>query len=101
MRQMVVRRKVWFLSLVLLGLIAIPASQAWAGAARPPAIPEIPKQVVRYAHAPFLDHTQAVIGMHKGWFDDVGIDIQPKPYALTIPSEQRPAALAAGTVDMV
>lgn len=101
MRKRVVRRTARLLSLVFLGLIAIPGLEAWGGAARPPAIPEIPKQVVRYAHAPFLDHTQAVIGMHKGWFDDVGIDIQPKPYALTIPSEQRPAALAAGTVDMV
>ncbi len=89
------------LFLVFMGLMVIPTASVWAGTAKAPATPEIPKQVVRYAHAPFLDHTQAVIGMHKGWFDDVGIDIQPKPYGMTIPSEQRPAALAAGTVDMV
>jgi ABC-type nitrate/sulfonate/bicarbonate transport system substrate-binding protein len=99
MRHM--RQTARVLSIAVMGLIAMVGAEAWAQVARPPAIPEIPKQVVRYAHAPFLDHTQAVIGMQKGWFDDVGIDIQPKPYGLVIPSEQRPAALAAGTVDMV
>lgn len=31
-----------------------------------PEIPEIPTQVVRFAHKPFLDHTQAIIGIQKG-----------------------------------
>ncbi len=93
-----IRRTFFFF---LVGVIAIWTSPAWAGAASPPAVPEIPKQVVRMVLAPFLDHTVAVIGMYKGWFGDVGIDIQPKPYGLTIPSEQRTAAIAAGTADVV
>ncbi len=87
--------------LALMGSIPLPAGHVWAGMAKTPATPDIPKQVVRFANSPFIDHSQAVIGMHKGWFDDVGIDIQPKPYAMTIPAEQRAASLVAGTVDMV
>lgn len=88
------------LFLVLVGLIAaiVPCG---ARAAKAPDTPEIPKQVVRFAHAPFLDHTEGVIGIQKGWFNDVGIEIQPKPNGMVIPSQQRPAALTAGTVDMV
>lgn len=37
---------------------------------------EIPKVTVRFGHEPYLDHTQASIALEKGWFDEVGIDIQ-------------------------
>lgn len=69
--------------------------------AQEPPIPMIPRVSVRYAHAAFLDQSEAIIGIRKGWFDEVGVELVPKPHGLVLPSAERAANLIAGTVDVV
>jgi ABC-type nitrate/sulfonate/bicarbonate transport system substrate-binding protein len=69
--------------------------------AQEPPIPTIPRVSVRHALAPFLDHTDAIIAIRKGWFDEVGIEIVPKPHGRVLPSAERAANLIAGSVDTV
>jgi ABC-type nitrate/sulfonate/bicarbonate transport system substrate-binding protein len=76
----------------------ISVGPAWA---QEPPVPAIPKVSVRFAHAAFMDQSEAIIGMRKGWFEEVGIDIQPKPTGMVLPSAERAANLIAGTVDVV
>jgi len=89
-------------SVVLLGalvvLTGIWPTPAWA---QEPPVPTIPKVSVRYAHAAFMDQSEAIIGMRKGWFEEVGVDILPKPTGMVLPSAERAANLIAGTVDVV
>jgi ABC-type nitrate/sulfonate/bicarbonate transport system substrate-binding protein len=82
-------------AVILVGVFLMPA---WA---QEPPVPTIPKVSVRFAHAAFMDQSEAIIGMRKGWFEEVGIDIQPKPTGMVLPSAERAANLIAGTVDVV
>ena len=41
----------------------------------------IPQATVRYGSLPYGDNSMPVIGMQKGWFDEVGITVQPSPSA--------------------
>jgi len=66
-----------------------------------PAIPTIPEVEVSFGHEPYLDHTQGVIGMEKGWFKDVGITITPEPNGDVVSSENTVGVLAAGTYDVL
>jgi len=72
--------------------------RAWA---QEPTVPTIPRVSVRHALAAFLDHTDAIIGIRKGWFDEVGIEIVPKPHGRVLPSGERAANLIAGSIDTV
>jgi ABC-type nitrate/sulfonate/bicarbonate transport system substrate-binding protein len=69
--------------------------------AQEPSVPAIPRVSVRYAHAAFLDQSEAIIGLRKGWFEEVGIELVPKPHGLVLPSAERAANLIAGNVDVV
>ncbi len=53
--------------------------------------------VVRFGMIPYGDHTYAIIGIKKGWFNDVGIDLQYK----TIKDEQVVPFLENGSYDVV
>lgn len=81
---------------VLLGLFG--SETAWG---QEPPIPTIPRVSVRYAHAAFLDQSEGILGIRKGWFDEVGVELVPKPHGLVLPSAERAANLIAGTVDVV
>ena len=64
-----------------------------------PAIPEIPRVDVRFAHEPYGDHTQASIGVKKGWFDQVGINLVDG--GKVISSENAVAVFPSGQVDVM
>ncbi len=81
-------------------VLAGVCGQEYAWAQEPP-VPAVPRVSVRHALAAFLDHTDAIIAIRKGWFDEVGIEIVPKPYGRVLPSGERAANLIAGTVDTV
>jgi ABC-type nitrate/sulfonate/bicarbonate transport system substrate-binding protein len=85
------------LAALLASLLGPPA----ASEAQEPSVPTIPKVSVRYAHAAFLDQSEAIIGIRKGWFEEVGIELVPKPHGLVLPSAERAANLIAGNVDVV
>ena len=64
-----------------------------------PSIPEIPKVTVKIGLGPWLDHSFIVVGVKKGWFDEVGINIEPKPFGRVVLMESL-QTLLAGTVDV-
>jgi ABC-type nitrate/sulfonate/bicarbonate transport system substrate-binding protein len=66
-----------------------------------PAIPTIPQVEVSFGHEPYLDHTEGIIGIEKGWFNDVGITITPEPNGKVISNEAFVGVLAAGTLDVM
>jgi len=84
------------LSLALLGLAMVIG--AWESAAAPP-IPEIPRVDVRFGHEPYGDHTQASIGVKKGWFDQVGINLVDG--GKVIANENVIPVFASGQVDVM
>jgi ABC-type nitrate/sulfonate/bicarbonate transport system substrate-binding protein len=87
--------------LVGIAAVLVALAAGLASAAQEPPVPSIPRVTVRYAHAAFLDQSEGIIGIRKGWFDEVGIDIVPKPHGLVLPSAERAANLIAGSVDVV
>jgi len=66
-----------------------------------PKVPEIPQVDVSFVNAPYIDHTQAIIGLDKGWFSDVGITLTPKPFGKVLTGDKQNALLAAGTADVI
>ena len=60
----------------------------------------IPTVSVRYGNAEFLDHTDAIIGVEKGWFEEVGINLAPDPAGSLHTPGDHPAVMLADTVDV-
>jgi hypothetical protein len=75
-------------ALSLVGLLrAWDAGAAPAGANaafQPSAGGTIPSATVRFGLKPFPDSTFYFIGMKRGYFKDVGINIEPKPFGLAV-----------------
>lgn len=65
------------------------------------AVPEIPQVNIVFAHAPYVDHTQAIIGIEKGWFEEVGITITPKPYGKVISGQDAGKILSGRGADVI
>lgn len=63
--------------------------------------PEIPKVEVRYAHEPYFDHTQAIIGLKQGWFKEVGITYTPNGVGITVGADDAISVFASGRVDVI
>jgi len=84
---------------VLTGLVLVfvTGSENSRGAA--PAVPEIPRVNVSFGHEPYGDHTQAIIGVKKGWFDQVGISLVDG--GKVISSESTIPVFASGQVDVM
>ena len=80
---------------VLAAGFSLVATQAFA------ATPEIPQVQVRYAHAPYFDHSQAIIGLKQGWFKEVGITYVPNGTGITVTAEDAPAVFASGRLDVM
>ena len=70
-------------------------------AAQEPEIPTIPETQLVFCHFPYLDHTQGIIGLEKGWFKDVGINIEPEPYGKVASTESGVQVLASGACDVM
>jgi|GEM_PF-648618 len=64
-----------------------------------PSIPEIPKVTVKFAALPYMDTTFASVAMAQGWFQEVGITIQPK-MGDTVPFESINAVTLADQYDV-
>jgi ABC-type nitrate/sulfonate/bicarbonate transport system substrate-binding protein len=75
--------------------LTLAAAQAFA------ATPEIPQVQVRYAHLPYFDHSQAIIGLKKGWFKEVGITYTPNDVGISVSAEDAPAVFASGRLDVM
>ena len=65
-----------------------------------PAIPEVPTVEVRLAVAPYADHSHYAIGTVKGWYEDVGINIVPKPYGVKVDMAEQAPGVESGAFDV-
>lgn len=84
------------LTAAFLGCAAAAGSAALAQEA-----PEIPQVELRFAHFPYFDHTQAIIGLEQGWFEDVGIRFVPDDIGIVVNAEDGTAVFASGNVDVM
>jgi hypothetical protein len=89
----------------LLALLALAAPMADASnggyiPATPEPGTEIPEVSVTFGMRPYADNTFYVIGIEKGWFDDVGITIKPEPYGLKTTENQWVSILLNRQVDI-
>jgi hypothetical protein len=71
----------------LIGLAILASSPAASAADRFVPAPaeagvDVPKAVIKFGMRPYADNTFYIIGMKKGWFDEVGISFDPAPYGL-------------------
>lgn len=57
---------------------------------------EIPQASLNFAMEPYPDHTDAIVAIEKGWFEDVGINLNTS----VVDAEQVSSVLVAGTVDV-
>lgn len=62
---------------------------------------DIPKATVRYGLLPYGDNSMPVIGMQKGWFDEVGVSIQPQPVGSKVQDNQVVPKLVNNEIDMI
>src|SRR4051812_47312348 len=56
----------------------------------------IPKVTVNFGMEPYPPHTDAIIGLEKGWFEEVGIDLKWK----NVQADQVAPLLIAKSVDV-
>lgn len=61
----------------------------------------IPQVTVRFGNEPYFDHSQASIGVHEGFFKDVGITLAPAPNGATVNSGDVTSIFASNTYDVL
>ena len=71
-------------SLALVAMLALSTAASAEAADRfQPAAPEpgtdIPAATIKFGMRPYADNTFYIIGMKKGWFDEVGVKFEPAP----------------------
>jgi hypothetical protein len=94
-----------------IGQLALTALLSWGAVAAEasdrfmPAPPEpgtdIPTATVKFGMRPYADNTFYVIGMKKGWFQDVGITFDPAPYGLKANDSNVTTLLLNGQLDII
>jgi len=62
---------------------------------------DIPKATVRYGLLPYGDNSMPVIGMRNGWFEEVGITVQPQPLGSKVQDAQVVPKLVNDEIDMI
>lgn len=63
--------------------------------------PTVPSESLSFAQGPYNDHSYGSIGIAKGWFDDVGVTVQPKPEGkIYVDVTQEGPALIAGALQI-
>jgi ABC-type nitrate/sulfonate/bicarbonate transport system substrate-binding protein len=79
-------------------LVTFPALAALA---QESSAPEIPQVSVQFAHEPYFDHTNAIIGIEQGWFDEVGITLEPDGVGIVVGGDEALATFASGRLDVM
>ncbi|MDZ4850379.1 MAG: hypothetical protein SGI77_13925 [Pirellulaceae bacterium] len=87
--------KKWFL---VAAIVACLGFGVWYSAPWNQPVPPIDESLttIRFGMLPYGDHTQAIIGVEKGWFKEVGIDLQHE----VIKIENLVPFLSSGTLDV-
>jgi ABC-type nitrate/sulfonate/bicarbonate transport system substrate-binding protein len=85
------------LMLALIGATFLGASAR----AQDTAAPEIPQVSVLFGHAPYFDHTNAIIGLDQGWFEEVGITFEPDGVGIVVGGDEALATFASGRLEVM
>jgi ABC-type nitrate/sulfonate/bicarbonate transport system substrate-binding protein len=93
-------------SLALAAMLALSTAANAAAADRfQPAAPEpgtdIPAATIKFGMRPYADNTFYIIGMKKGWFDEVGVKFEPAPYGLKANDSNVTTLLLNGQLDII
>jgi hypothetical protein len=96
-------------TVVVLAMLAVAMPAAAAGApnldtyqAAPPELgTDIPAATIKFGMRPYADNTFYIIGMKKGWFQDVGISFEPAPYGLKANDSNVVTLLLNGQLDII
>jgi hypothetical protein len=62
---------------------------------------DIPAATIKFGMRPYADNTFYIIGMKKGWFQDVGIAFEPAPYGLKANDSNVTTLLLNGQLDII
>src|ERR1700749_1838088 len=84
----------------LLSLSAAAAEDRFAPAPPEPGT-DIPAATIKFGMRPYADNTFYIIGMKKGWFQDVGITFDPAPYGLKANDSNVTTPLLNGQLDII
>lgn len=79
---------------------ADPAPDVFQPAAAEPGT-DIPAASVQFGMRPYADNTFYIIGIRKGWFKDVNINIEPQPEGLKVTDTNVTALLLNGQLDLI
>lgn len=71
-----------------------------AGSSALPAEHRIPETSVKFGNAEFIDHTDAILGVEQGWFEDVGITLKPEPAGALYTPADHASVLLSNRVDV-
>lgn len=80
---------------------AEPAPAPEATTAEAPAIPTIPESTIKIVLEPYYVCSAACIGIEKGWYKELGINIDPEPYGTVITGEDTTQYVASQKADMI
>jgi hypothetical protein len=88
-----------------LGFLTVMATPSAAQDRFVPAAPEtgtaIPAATIKFGMRPYADNTFYIIGMKKGWFEEVGISFDPPPYGLKANDSNVTTLLLNGQLDII
>jgi ABC-type nitrate/sulfonate/bicarbonate transport system substrate-binding protein len=87
--------------IALAGTLVYAMANLLVGPAFAQTAPEIPKVAVRFAHEPYFDHTQSIIGLKQNWFKDVGITFEPDNKGIVVNAGDVSAVYSSGRVDVI
>jgi len=90
----------------LAGVVSVSGATApYAEDRFQPAAPEpgtdVPAATIKFGMRPYADNTFYIIGMKKGWFDEVGIKFDPSPYGLKANDSNVTTLLLNGQLDVI
>jgi ABC-type nitrate/sulfonate/bicarbonate transport system substrate-binding protein len=100
MHRLRTRIHTWTIAMVAL-LVVGAAPLTSATIAQDADIPEIPEVTVDFAHEPYFDHTQGIIAIEQGWFEEVGITLAPDGQGIVVGGDEALSVFASGRVDVL
>jgi hypothetical protein len=62
---------------------------------------EIPTATIKFGMRPYADNTFYIIGMKKGWYEEVGISFEPEPYGIKANDSNVTTLLLNGQLDII
>ena len=90
----------WVIAVVALLLMGA-APLATATLAQEADTPDIPEVTVEFGHEPYFDHTQGIIAIDQGWFEEVGITLAPDGQGIVVGGDEALSVFASGRIDVL